>query len=82
MLGQQCWLGAVLRTLVDAIFVAPAVGEPNGPRRVFCFTVPRPVTRGSEPGPIVVWLAGEHDISTDGALCLALARAMASGPAP
>ncbi len=44
------------------------------------FTVPRPVPRGSEPGPIVVWLAGEHDISTDGALCLALARAMASGP--
>lgn len=33
------------------------------------FTVPCPVPRGSEPEPIVVWLGGEHDISTDGALC-------------
>jgi len=31
------------------------------------FTVPRPVPRGSEPEPLVVGLAGEHDISTDGA---------------
>jgi len=35
-------------------------------------TGPRP-----ETGPTVVWLRGEQDISTDGALCLALARAMA-----
>jgi anti-anti-sigma factor len=27
--------------------------------------------------PIVVWLRGEHDISTDAALCLTLARAIA-----
>ena len=32
---------------------------------------------GPELGPIVVWLRGEHDLSTDGALCLVLARAMA-----
>jgi hypothetical protein len=31
------------------------------------FTVPRPVPRGSEPEPLVVGLAGEHHISTDGA---------------
>ncbi len=48
------------------------------------FTVPdRPPAseRGSEIGPIVVWLWGEHDLSTDGALCLALARAIALGRA-
>ena len=28
-------------------------------------------------GPIVVWLRGEHDLSTDGALCATLARAIA-----
>jgi hypothetical protein len=38
------------------------------------FFVPCTVPRGSEPEPIVVWLEGEHDISTDGALCLTLAR--------
>ena len=32
---------------------------------------------GSEIGPIVVWLWGEHDISTDRALGLALAGAIA-----
>lgn len=32
---------------------------------------------GSEVGPIVVWLWGEHDASTDGTLCLTLARAIA-----
>ena len=31
---------------------------------------PRPVTRASEPEPILVWLAGEHDISTDSAVPL------------
>ena len=37
-----------------------------------------PASRGgSEIGPIVVWLWGEHDISTDSALCLVLARAIA-----
>jgi anti-anti-sigma factor len=33
--------------------------------------------RGPEAGPIVVWLWGEHDASTDRALCLTLARAIA-----
>lgn len=32
--------------------------------------------RMDEAGPVVVWLRGEHDISTDGALCQALARAI------
>jgi anti-anti-sigma factor len=32
---------------------------------------------GTEEDPIVVWLRGEHDISTNGALCRALARAIA-----
>ncbi len=45
------------------------------------FTVPRPVPWRSEPDLIVIWLAGEHDIASDGALCLALAHAIASGPA-
>jgi anti-anti-sigma factor len=29
------------------------------------------------PGPIIVWLQGEHDLSTDDALCMTLARAIA-----
>jgi anti-anti-sigma factor len=33
--------------------------------------------RGSRVGPIVIWLWGEHDLSTDDALCLTLARAIA-----
>ncbi len=48
------------------------------------FTVPdRPPAngRGPEIGPTVVWLSGEHDISTDTALCLTLARAIAVGRA-
>ena len=36
---------------------------------------------GSEIGPIVVWLWGEHDVSTDTALCLTLASAIAVGRA-
>ena len=32
---------------------------------------------GPEAGPIVVWLWGEHDASTDRALCLTLAHAIA-----
>ena len=47
-----------------------------------CFTVfdraPAPGA-GAETGPTVVWLTGEHDISTDGALSQVLARAMALG---
>ena len=43
------------------------------------FTVPGP--SAAEPvygaGLIVVWMRGEHDISTDGALCQTLARAIA-----
>jgi anti-anti-sigma factor len=34
---------------------------------------------GFEADPIVVWLTGEHDISTDGALSQVLARAIALG---
>ena len=44
------------------------------------FTVPgRPHFSREEPGasPIVVWLWGEHDLSTDDALCATLARAIA-----
>jgi anti-anti-sigma factor len=37
----------------------------------------RPRLGEPQTGPIVVWLRGEHDISTDGALSLVLARAMA-----
>ena len=46
------------------------------------FTVPdraRAPGAGAEAGPTVVWLTGEHDISTDGALSRALARAIALG---
>jgi anti-anti-sigma factor len=32
---------------------------------------------GTAAGPIVVWLRGEHDLSTDDALCATLARAIA-----
>ncbi len=32
---------------------------------------------GTGAGPIVVWLVDEHDLSTDDALCLTLARAIA-----
>jgi anti-anti-sigma factor len=45
-----------------------------------CFTVPgRPHFSGEEPGAgsIVVWLWGEHDLSTDDALGATLARAIA-----
>jgi anti-anti-sigma factor len=44
------------------------------------FTVsdlPPGLSGGPETEPIVVWLRGEHDISTDDALCQALARAIA-----
>ena len=43
------------------------------------FTVPDlPTAEGvGKAGPIVVWMRGEHDISTDGALCQTLARAIA-----
>jgi anti-anti-sigma factor len=34
---------------------------------------------GSEIGPTIVWLWGEHDLATDGALSLTLARAIALG---
>ena len=45
-----------------------------------CLTAPGQSALGQEgtgEGPIVVWLWGEHDISTDGALSLVLARAIA-----
>ena len=44
------------------------------------FTAPdrAPLSReGPETGPVVVWLWGEHDLSTDDALCATLARAIA-----
>ena len=44
------------------------------------FTVsdlPPGLSGGPEAEPIVVWLRGEHDASTDAALCQALARAIA-----
>ena len=42
-----------------------------------------PVLRaGPEADPVVVWLRGEHDSSTDEALCLELARAIALNDAP
>ncbi len=37
--------------------------------------------KGPEPDVVVLWLRGEHDISTDGALRLTLARAIALGGA-
>jgi anti-anti-sigma factor len=37
---------------------------------------------GPEPGPTVVWLRGEHDITTDRALSLTVARAIALNDAP
>ena len=43
------------------------------------FTVSdRPISRRSESeaGPVTGWLVGEHDLSTDDALCLTLARAI------
>ena len=45
------------------------------------FTVPDRAPfgpEGPETGPVVVWLRGEHDLSTDDALCATLARAIAS----
>jgi anti-anti-sigma factor len=39
--------------------------------------LPRGLPGGPEPEPVVVWLRGEHDVSTDAALCQALARAIA-----
>ena len=68
-------------TLVDAILAAPAVGGLCGPRRSSVLTVPRPVPWRSELDPIVIWLSGQRDIATDGALRLAVADAMASGAA-
>jgi anti-anti-sigma factor len=43
------------------------------------FTVPDLPTADAmgEAAPIVVWMRGEHDVSTDGALCQNLARAVA-----
>ena len=49
-----------------------------------CFTVPdRSGPDGAGPGQdvVVVWLRGEHDISTHGALCVTLACAIALDPA-
>ena len=44
------------------------------------FTIPdrHPVLGGSDP-ELVVWLRGQHDSSTESALCMTLARAIALG---
>jgi len=42
---------------------------------------PTPAAGARQARPIVVWLQGEHDVSTDEALCRALARAIALGNA-
>jgi anti-anti-sigma factor len=44
------------------------------------FTIPdrHPVLWGSDP-ELVVWLRGQHDSSTESALCMTLARAIAFG---
>jgi len=38
---------------------------------------PRPVRTGTEIGPTIIWLRGEHDIATDGTLRRVLTRAIA-----
>lgn len=48
-----------------------------GPSFFWVSDRPRTSREGSEIGPVVVWLWGEHDISTDGALWLTLASAIA-----
>ncbi len=63
-----------------AAFVAPEVGNAMATAGSSFFTLPdRPPLgpSGSEGRPIVVRLCGEHDVSTDRALCLTLARAIA-----
>ena len=55
-----------------------------GPTGSSSFIVPdRHLLSGERPElcPTVVWLRGEHDIATDGALCLTLARAIAHNDA-
>jgi anti-anti-sigma factor len=49
----------------------------------FTTTADRPTLPegGTGAGPIIVWLQGEHDLSTDEALCRTLARAIALGSA-
>jgi anti-anti-sigma factor len=45
-----------------------------------CFVVPDRHPVLGEPGPqLVVWLRGRHDASTESALCMTLARAIAVG---
>ncbi len=50
---------------------------PVGPPFFTVSNRPHVCRGGLEIGAIVVWLWGEHDLSTDSALCLALARAIA-----
>jgi len=55
-----------------------------GPTGSSSFFVPdRHLLSGERPElcPTVIWLRGEHDIATDGALCLTLARAIAHNDA-
>ena len=73
------WLGAVLSPWY-AVFVAPEVGNAMAPAGSSFFTLPERPPRAQvdpEGRPVVVRLWGEHDISTDRALCLTFARAIA-----
>jgi anti-anti-sigma factor len=78
--SQFDWLGAVLRTLVsrhsqrDGSRVLMAVTE------LSCATLPAraSVESSTEGGRIVLWLGGEHDLSTQDFLSTRLARAIAS----
>jgi len=74
------WPGAVLQTLVARFShhlsqesAMPLLGTSS-----FSLLEQAPLRRDrAGAGPIVVWLRGEHDLSTDGALCATLARAIA-----
>ncbi len=83
VLGQRMLVGPVPQTQV-ARPRSPEVGEHYGPVGPSFFTVSdRPPARPgeSEIGPIVVWLWGEHDLSTDSVLWLTLAPAIDMGSA-
>jgi anti-anti-sigma factor len=63
-----------------AAFVAPEVGNAMATAGSFFFTPsdrPPLSPEAFEGRPVVVRPWGEHDVSTDGALCLTLARAIA-----
>jgi len=80
VLGQACAGSGRYSSPWYAAFVAPEVGNAMAPAGSSFFTLPErpPLGPGGPEGrPVVVRLWGEHDISTDRALCLTLARAIA-----